>query len=128
MEKEKTLEDLKAFVKDSEFVYGDFWDFETNVRVYVDAISFMNWSWYIESMWNAIYWEDSYIIADYYDDIVKDVIVFDTEIHWNFMNSAQEVAEYLWNLNELYEDKKKQYESYYTVNQSLTKIFRLFTN
>ena len=128
MEKEKTLEDLKAFITESWFVYWDSWDFETNVRVYVDAINFMDWNWYIESMWNAIYWDDSYIIADYYDDIVKDVIVFDTEIHWNFMNSAQEVAEYLWNLNELYEDTKKQYESMYTVSQCFKTIFNLFKN
>lgn len=128
MEKEKTLEDLKVFIENSDFVYWDYWDFDSNVETYVEAIRHMWRDRYIESMWNAVYDDSSYIVADYYDDIVKDVIVFDTEIHWNFMNSAQEVAEYLWNLNELYEDKKKQYESYYTVNQSLTKIFRLFTN
>ena len=128
MEKEKTLKDLIKFVQGSEFVYWDFWDYDSNVSVYVDAVRHMWRDRYIESMWNA-FWDDSdYLIADYYDDIVNDVIVFDTEIHWNFMESAQEVAEYLWNLNELYKSKKKQYESYYTVNQSLTKIFRLFTN
>ena len=128
MEKEKTLEDLKCFIQDSEFVYGDFWDYEKNVRVYVDAVSFMNRDWYIESMWSAIYRSDSYTIADYYDDIVNDVIVFDTEIHWNFMNSAQEVAEYLWNMNERYKDTKNEYESMYTVSQCFKKIFSLFKN
>jgi protoheme ferro-lyase len=55
-------------------------------------------------------------MADYYDDIVKDVIVFDTEIHWNYM----------WILNERYHAVKDKYENMYTVSQCFKKIFSLF--
>lgn len=123
----ETKEDLVAFFKDSGFVFTEEWDYETNIRCMVDAISYMWRSWYIEEMWPAFSDDCMYMIADYYDDIVKDVIVFETEIHWNFMLSAEEIADYMWMMNERYELVKDKYESMYTVKQMLQKIFNLFT-
>jgi hypothetical protein len=43
MEKEKTLtkKDLVKYLKDSDFVFTEFGDYETNVRVMADAVQFM---------------------------------------------------------------------------------------
>ena len=124
----ETKADLISFFKDSDFVFTEQWDYETNVWCMVDAISYMNRDWYIEEMWPAFSDDGLYIMADYYDDIVKDVIVFDTEIHWNYMQSPEEIADYMWILNERYKDTKKEYESMYTVSECFKKIFSLFKN
>lgn len=123
---EKTMEDLIKFVENENFVYWDFGDYERNVRIMSDAVQLMWWSWYIEEMWPALDESSLYCVADYYDSIVNDVIVFDTEIRWNFQMSAQEVAEYLWNMNERYEDVRKKYESMYTASQIIKQIKTLF--
>lgn len=125
-ENTKTKADLIWFFKDSDFVFTEYGDYETNVRCMVDAISYMWWNWYIERMWQVFTDDCDYIMADYYDDVVDDVIVFDTEIHWNYMMSAEEIADYMWTLNERYEDAKKQYESMYTVSECFKKILNLF--
>jgi hypothetical protein len=57
---------------------------------------------------------------------VKDVIVFDTEIHWNYMMSPEEIADYMLALNDRYEIVREKYESMYTVSQCFKKIFSLF--
>jgi hypothetical protein len=44
------------------------------------------------------------------------------------MMSPEEIADYMWILNERYEDTKKEYESMYTVSQCFKKIFSLFKN
>lgn len=126
-ENAKTKKDLVKFFKDSDFVFTEFWDYESNIGAMSDAVSFMWRGWYLEEMWPALSDDCWYAIADYYDDIVKDVIVFETEIHWNYMMSPEEIADYMWILNERYEDTKKQYESMYTVSQCFKKIFSLFT-
>lgn len=131
MEKEKTLtkKDLVKYLKDSDFVFTEFGDYETNVRVMADAVQFMWRDWYIEEMWSACSYDDcGYPVADYYDDIVKDVIVFDTDIYWKFQMSPEELADYLWNMNERYKDAKANYESMYTISECFKKIFSLFKN
>lgn len=122
----KTKQDLVDFFKDGDFVFTELWDFDANVEAMVDAISYMWRDWYIEKMWPVFCDDCDYIMADYYDDIVKDVIVFDTEIHWNYMMSAEEIADYMWTLNERYEMVKEKYESMYTISQCVKKIFSLF--
>lgn len=124
----KTKQDLVNFFKDSDFVFTEFWDYESNIGAMSDAVSFMWRDWYLEEMWPALSDDWWYAIADYYDDIVKDVIVFETEIHWNYMMSPEEIADYMWILNERYEDTKKEYENMYTVSQCFKKIFSLFKN
>lgn len=125
---EKTREDLVQYFKDSDFVFTEYWDYECNVKAMSDAVQFMWWNRYIEEMQPALSDDCWYAVADYYDDIVKDVIVFDTEIHWNFQMSPEEVADYLIMMNDRYEEIKKNYESMYTVSECFKKIFRLFTN
>ena len=127
-ENAKTKKDLVKFFKDSDFVFTEFWDYESNIRAMSDAVSFMWRDWYLEEMWPALSDDCWYAIADYYDDIVNDVIVFETEIHWNYMMSPEEIADYMWILNERYEDTRKEYESMYTVSQCFKKIFSLFKN
>lgn len=127
-ENAKTKKDLVKFFKDSDFVFTEFWDYESNIRAMSDAVQFMWRDWYLEEMWPALSDDCWYAIADYYDDIVKDVIVFETEIHWNYMMSPEEIADYMWILNERYEDTRKEYESMYTVSQCFQKIFSLFKN
>ena len=122
----ETKQDLVKFFKDSDFVFDEQWDYETNIRCMVDSISFMWRSWYLEEMWPAFSDDCMYIVADYYDDIVKDVIVFDTEIYWNYMRLPEEIADYMWNMNERYELVKEKYEDMYTVSQCIKKIFSLF--
>lgn len=127
MEKEnitKTREDLVKFITEKEFVLGDYWFFDTNVRVLADAVQFMQRDWYIEWMWTADF-EEWYQVADYYDDIVHDVIVFDTEVHWNYFDTAEQVADYLYDLNAKYEYTKTKYEEMYTIAEAFKKIFRL---
>ena len=122
----ETKQDLVNFFKESDFVFTEFGDYETNVGCMVDAVQYMWRDWYIEEMWPAFCDDCAYIMADYYDDIVKDVIVFDTEIHWNYMQSPEEIADYMWILNECYLNVKEKYESMYTVSQCFKKIFSLF--
>ncbi len=122
----ETKQDLVNFFKESDFVFTEFGDYETNVRCMVDAVQYMWRNWYIEEMWPAFSDDCMYIMADYYDDIVKDVIVFDTEIHWNYMMSAEEIADYMLVLNDRYEMVREKYESMYTVSQCFKKIFSLF--
>ena len=122
----ETKQDLVKFFKDSDFVFDEQWDYETNIRCMVDSISFMWRSWYLEEMWPAFSDDCMYIVADYYDDIVNDVIVFDTEIYWNYMRLPEEIADYMWNMNERYELVKEKYEDMYTVSQCIKKIFSLF--
>ena len=74
-----------------------------------DAVQFMNWSRYIEEMQPALSYDCSYPIADYYDTLCKDVIVFDTEIHWNFWMSIEEVADYILVMNDRYELVRNKY-------------------
>lgn len=122
----ETKQDLVNFFKESDFVFTEFGDYETNVRCMVDAVQYMWRSWYLEEMWPAFSDDCMYIMADYYDDIVKDVIVFDTEIHWNYMMSPEEIADYMLALNDRYEIVREKYESMYTVSQCFKKIFSLF--
>ena len=122
----ETKQDLVNFFKESDFVFTEYWDYECNVRAMSDAVQFMWRSWYIEEMQPALSDDCWYAIADYYDDIVKDVIVFDTEIHWNYMMSPEEIADYMLALNDRYEMVKEKYENMYTVSQCFKKIFSLF--
>lgn len=122
----ETKQDLVNFFKESDFVFTEYGDYECNVRAMSDAVQFMWRSWYIEEMQPALSDDCWYAIADYYDDIVKDVIVFDTEIHWNYMMSPEEIADYMLALNERYEIVREKYESMYTVSQCFKKIFSLF--
>lgn len=126
--KVKTKKDLVEFFKTSNFVFTEYWDYVHNIRAMSDAVQFMWRSWYIEEMQPALSDDCAYCIADYYDTITKDVIVFDTEIQWRFQMSPEEVADYLWMMNERYEDTKRKYESMYTVSECFKKIFNLFKN
>lgn len=120
----KTRQDLVNYITNEWFVFGDFWDFDTNIKVLANAVQFMQRDWYIEWMWTADF-EEWYQVADYYDDIVHDVIVFETEIHWNFFDKAEDVANYLYDLNARYENTKTKYEEMYTIAEAFKKIFRL---
>lgn len=127
----KTIEDIVKFIESNEvaFVYWDYGDYEINTRIMWDIISYMWRDWYLEELHQPdSYWWAEFLCADYYDDVVKDVICFDTDIYWRFQNSAQEVADYMWNMNERYKDTKRQYESMYTISECFKKIFSLFNN
>ena len=124
----ETKQDLVNFFKESDFVFTEYWDYESNIRAMSDAVQYMWRDWYIEEMWPVLSDDWLYSIADYYDSIVKDVIVFETEIHWNYMQSPEEIADYMFILNERYEDARRQYESMYTVSECFKKIFSLFKN
>lgn len=126
--KEKTRKDLVQYFKDSDFEFTEFWDYERNLWAMSWAVQFMWRDWYIEEMQPTLNYDCWYAVADYYDDIVKDVIVFETEIHRKFQMSPEEVAEYLWNMNERYKDVRKKYESMYNARQLLKKLFKLFKN
>ena len=126
MKEQKTREDLIKFFKDSDFVFTEYGDYECNVGAMSDAVQFMWRSWYIEEMQPALSDDCWYAIADYYDDIVKEVIVFETEIHWNYQLSAEEIADYMLALNDRYHIVKDKFESMYTVEQCFKKIFSLF--
>ena len=122
----ETKQDLVNFFKESDFVFTEYGDYESNIRAMSDAVQYMWRDWYIEEMWPVLSDDWLYSIADYYDDIVKDVIVFETEIHWNYMQSPEEIADYMWNLNERYLYVKEKYESMYNSRQLLQKLFNLF--
>ena len=108
-ETQKTKEDLMKFLEEAWFVLGEAWDYVTNLRAMSDAVQFMNWSRYIEEMQPALSDDCLYPVADYYDTLCTDVIVFDTEIHWNFWMSIEEVADYILTMNERYELVKNKY-------------------
>lgn len=91
-----------------------------------DAVQFMWRDWYIEEMQPACSDDCVYAVADYYDKDVKDVIVFDTEIWRRNQMSPEEVAEYLWRMNERYKDVRAKYKSMYWIFDNIKKLFRLF--
>lgn len=123
---EKTKEDLVQFIKDSEFDFSEWWDYVTNIGIMSDAVQFMNRDWYIEEMQPACVDGCAYAVADYYDRDVKDVIVFDTEIWRRNQMSPEEVAEYLWRMNERYKDVRTKYKSMYWIFDNIKKLFNLF--
>jgi hypothetical protein len=49
----KTRQDLVNYITNEWFVFGDFWDFDTNIKVLANAVQFMQRDWYIEWMWTA---------------------------------------------------------------------------
>lgn len=133
MEKEhwKTIEDIVKFVEGNEvaFVYWDFGDYEVNTRVMWDIISYMWRDWYLEELHQPdSYWWAEFLCADYYDNELKDVICFDTDIYWRFQNSAQEVAEYMWSLNERYKDVKERYHKMFVMERTFKDFLDLLKN
>ena len=123
---EKTKEELVQFIKDSKFDFSEWWDYESNISAMSDAVQFMRRDWYIEEMQPACTDGCLYAVADYYDMDVKDVIVFDTEILWHNQTSAEEVADYLIQLNERYKDVITKYKSMYWIFDNIKKLFNLF--
>lgn len=127
--KEATIKSIVEFIENHEwkFVYGDYWDYIVNIKILWDIIQNQSWWWYLEELHvPECDWGSEFVCADYYDSILNDVIAFDTDIMWRFYESPKEVAEYMYNLNERYEDSRKKYESMYTAYQCIQKILSLF--
>lgn len=122
----KTKEDLVKFLEEGEFITWETYDYECNARLMADAVQFMWRSWYLEEMQPVMSDDCSYMVADYYDDVLHDVIVYETEIYWNHRDTVEEVADYLIQMNERYHYVKEKYSDLYETKEIIKKIFSSF--